>query len=173
MDIDAHVTATDETARYPGAGSGDAIALAYVALGLAGETSELLEKVAADDTLGIAAEAGDVLWYCSRFHRECRIDPTLTFGSDGHDEPTDPMVALVIAAGRIAELVKKAIRDDSGALTDARRGALIESLGRLAAAWLALHAAHGLDPGATAQANVDKLLGRMRRDTIAGSGDER
>lgn len=58
-----------ETAIYPFAGEGNSSALAYVALGLTGESGEFAEKVKKlirDGTFDrrlAAKELGDVLWY--------------------------------------------------------------------------------------------------------------
>lgn len=178
MDIAEHVTATDLTALYRDAGRGSEISLAYVALGLVGEASELLEKSVDGDVAGVAAEAGDVLWYVSRLHRECAISPEETFAdwpaAPSEERPVgDAAVEVVIAAGRVAEIVKKMIRDDGGELSPARRDAIVVALGRVADAWLALNAAAELDPAETARANIEKLLDRKRRQVLSGSGDDR
>jgi NTP pyrophosphatase (non-canonical NTP hydrolase) len=63
---------TMETALYPQAGSGAAIELYYLALGLtseAGEVAGKVKKLIRDgglDTVGIMNEVGDVLWYAAR-----------------------------------------------------------------------------------------------------------
>ena len=68
------------TAIYPGAGTGDVLALAYLGLGLgeAGEVQGKLKKVLRDDngTLtpekrqAILDECGDVLWYLANLVSE-------------------------------------------------------------------------------------------------------
>lgn len=75
---------TAATAIYPDAGSGNELALAYVALGLGGEAGEVqgkIKKVIRDDG-GIVSdekreqiidEAGDVLWYLARIATECGV----------------------------------------------------------------------------------------------------
>ena len=65
---------TRKTAIYPEAGTGTKMALAYVALGLAGEAGEIANKVKKlirdKDTEelrdAIAKEAGDAMWYLFR-----------------------------------------------------------------------------------------------------------
>ncbi|MBI2049283.1 MAG: nucleoside triphosphate pyrophosphohydrolase family protein [Parcubacteria group bacterium] len=69
-----------ETARYPKT----LRVLAYTAMGLAGETGELLNKVkkvfrddkgklSAEKKEEIAAELGDVLWYLSQIATDCGL----------------------------------------------------------------------------------------------------
>lgn len=79
--FDEYQEATMETAIYPEAGEGTELALAYVALGLAGEAGEVANKVKKiiRDTGGnvteeqaevIKKEVGDVLWYAARLSDE-------------------------------------------------------------------------------------------------------
>jgi NTP pyrophosphatase (non-canonical NTP hydrolase) len=81
---------TDKTAVYPEQNTGSALALAYVALGLAGEAGEVAEKIKKilRDSGGVVTdqhraviqkELGDVSWYWARLHRELGIDPDQTF----------------------------------------------------------------------------------------------
>ena len=63
---------TLDTAVYPQAGSGAAIELYYLALGLtseAGEVAGKVKKMIRDGSMDVAAmisEIGDVLWYAAR-----------------------------------------------------------------------------------------------------------
>lgn len=69
---------TDSTAIYPNAGKGNIEALTYVALGLAGETGEVVEKIkklmrdgdTPERRTELAKELGDVLHYVARMARE-------------------------------------------------------------------------------------------------------
>lgn len=172
MHLSDHPAATDRTAIFPGAGTGSLSALAYCALGLAGESSEVLEKVHQSSTTdGLVGELGDTAWYASRLCRELGIAPAPI------PLPNDPYpaeVQLVISCGRVAEIVKKALRgDDGGALSDARRELLSSEVGSVWAAWLAVHARYGLDPEVTLAANVAKLTGRKERNLLHGDGDTR
>ena len=64
---------TISTAIYPGVGSQSIDAAVYLLLGLAGESSEVLEKVLLQDQEGIIAELGDVSWYLARLCEELNI----------------------------------------------------------------------------------------------------
>lgn len=63
---------TLETAIYPQAGSGAAIELYYLGLGLASEAGEVAGKVkklirdGSYDSVALMHEVGDVLWYAAR-----------------------------------------------------------------------------------------------------------
>lgn len=85
MKLNDYQVGTDRTAKYPNAGEGDIVALAYVGLGLgeAGEIQGKIKKIMRDDggrvteasRIAIAKEAGDLLWYVARLARE--IDMSL------------------------------------------------------------------------------------------------
>jgi NTP pyrophosphatase (non-canonical NTP hydrolase) len=72
MMLTEYQEAARETAQYPG--RGETLGLCYVALGLAGESGEVADKVKkilrdaggkldVDRRAALAAELGDVLWY--------------------------------------------------------------------------------------------------------------
>lgn len=83
MQMNDYQTETATTAIYPQAGTGSALALAYVGLGLgeAGEVQGKIKKVLRDDAgvltdekrIAIAKEAGDILWYVARLASEISI----------------------------------------------------------------------------------------------------
>lgn len=76
LTFQAYQTQTAETAIYPDSGTGSALALAYVGLGLgeAGEIQGKIKKVIRDDSgrlshearVAIGKELGDLLWYVAR-----------------------------------------------------------------------------------------------------------
>lgn len=84
-----------------------------------------------------------------------------------------PTLGLCGESGEVAEKIKKMIRDDAGVLSEERRDALAKELGDVLwyAAQLATEA--GLDLGAVAEANLEKLLSRQQRGALHGSGDDR
>lgn len=72
MNANEYQKKTNETAIYPGAGSGDDRELTYLALGLtseAGEVAGLIKKLLRDglyDPGKLVYELGDVAWYLAR-----------------------------------------------------------------------------------------------------------
>lgn len=83
MDFTDYQTQTRRTAIYPDRGTGSAMALAYVALGLgeAGEVQGKIKKVIRDDggklsdekRTAIAKELGDLLWYVAQAASEISV----------------------------------------------------------------------------------------------------
>lgn len=72
---------TGKTAIYPGVGTGGLTGICYCAMKLAGETGEVVEKIAkaklrgdgtsdAELRLQVKKELGDVLWYVSQLATE-------------------------------------------------------------------------------------------------------
>jgi NTP pyrophosphatase (non-canonical NTP hydrolase) len=86
---------------------------------------------------------------------------------------TYPTLGLCGEAGEVAEHAKKAIRDDGGAISSERRGAMSAELGDVL--WYVSQIATelGLDLDEIAAANLQKLLSRQRRGVLSGSGDNR
>jgi NTP pyrophosphatase (non-canonical NTP hydrolase) len=82
---------TRDTAMYSGVGTGNWVALAYTALGLAGEAGEVanqVKKINRDDDevltdsrrAKLLSELGDVFWYLSRLMHEAGINPASVMG---------------------------------------------------------------------------------------------
>ena len=80
FDMATYQAAVAGTAIYPDSGTGSALALAYVGLGLgeAGEVQGKIKKIIRDDggvlgeatRIALAKEAGDLLWYVARLCSE-------------------------------------------------------------------------------------------------------
>lgn len=72
MQANEYQKRTMDTAVYPQAGSGSAIELYYLAMGVTSEAGEIagkIKRVIRDgqlDTAGLVHEVGDVLWYAAR-----------------------------------------------------------------------------------------------------------
>lgn len=168
-----YIANTATTAIYPHVDTGSLDALVYLALGLAGESTEALDAAAHHEL----SELGDVAWYLARLSAELGIDVALLDAVCNHpvprsDGPTG-VADLVIVCGRFAELVKKAIRDDSGELTAQRRSALVD---QVITGWQTLNqVAHSLGHSLDTllRGNAEKLARRAAANTLMGSGDNR
>tara|TARA_R110000824_G_scaffold8429_8_gene38210 strand:- start:2358 stop:2687 length:330 start_codon:yes stop_codon:yes gene_type:complete len=84
-----------------------------------------------------------------------------------------PVLGLCGEAGEVAEKIKKAIRDEGGAISLERASALKYELGDVL--WYVAIIANelGVTLDDVADANIEKLASRKNRDKISGSGDNR
>ena len=82
-------------------------------------------------------------------------------------------LGLVGEAGEIANKVKKVIRDNGGEVTPEQSALIASEIGDVLWYMAALSRELGLDLGAIAQANIQKLNDRQLRGVIGGSGDNR
>ncbi len=161
---------------------------AVMSLGLPGEAGEVLELVAAHPVIDDAVRAelmlelGDTLYYLVRLMRAFDYTPSTLWPA--RTRPVSPMsvvsgkvssnvalrqaVALSVAVSKVAEVLKKRIRDDGY-----DRDKLADVLRATAAAWCAVASAIGITPEQAIQANQTKLLDRRARGTRRGSGDHR
>ena len=84
-----------------------------------------------------------------------------------------PALGLCGEAGEVAEKLKKVLRDNGGELSEQTRTAVAAELGDVLWYVAQLASELGLDLGAIAQANLDKLASRQQRGVLQGSGDQR
>ncbi len=87
--------------------------------------------------------------------------------------PTYPTLGLCGESGELAEKMKKAIRDDGGIISDARKTEMIKELGDVMWYIAALANELGVSMATVAKLNVEKLASRKQRDVLKGSGDNR
>jgi len=82
-------------------------------------------------------------------------------------------LGLAGEAGEVANKVKKAIRDDGGIVTPARRAEILGELGDVL--WYVAELCTALDANlaVVAQQNITKLRDRQQRGVIQGNGDKR
>jgi hypothetical protein len=184
-----------QTAVYPEVGTGSITAVAYCALGLAGEAGEIALKVddlAFADTpelrMKIVAEVGDFLWYVPRLRVElsnAHFDDT-TFldyekevlkasvystGRGSRDAVAHCALQLAGRAAHISNKVKKLLRD--GDSPSKRVAILDEADNCLRYAPRLLHELAEAHIGEIALANIFKLADRQNRGTLRGDGDNR
>jgi NTP pyrophosphatase (non-canonical NTP hydrolase) len=165
------------TAIYPRQGQN----FPYVALGLAEEVSELLEKhwETPEAIAEIESELGDVLWYLAQACTELDIFMSEVMPAF----PAKPLRnhniihhsrRMARSAGAVSGVTKKMIRDDrSGAMLPERRDALVESVGNLAVAVFDWARCRGVSIRVAMDKNTKKLESRKQRNALGGNGDHR
>ena len=87
MDHQTYTSAATCTAIYPGAGEHTPLGLAYLALGLCGESAEVAELIgdgimSPDRRRLLLGELGDVLWYESRLTAELDLTYSMAMPAD-------------------------------------------------------------------------------------------
>ncbi len=82
-------------------------------------------------------------------------------------------LGLVSEAGEVAGKVKKIIRDDNGAFSPEKIDAIMDELGDVLWYLNAIAKELGGSLDGAAVRNNEKLLDRMQRNVIKGSGDKR
>lgn len=84
-----------------------------------------------------------------------------------------PALGLSGEAGEILEKFKKIIRDQKGQIFPEDRENIKKELGDVLWYCASISDELGINLDDVAQANIDKLYDRLRRDKISGSGDNR
>lgn len=84
-----------------------------------------------------------------------------------------PTLGLSGEAGEVAEKIKKVLRDKGGVVDEETKQLIAKELGDVL--WYVAQIATelGLDLDRVAAGNIEKLLSRMERGVIQGSGDNR
>lgn len=156
----------------------------YTVLGLVSEIAELVE-VQNDKTVtswqvriaNFKKEAGDGFWYVAAVADALETPlEDIAFTAEPVDHWIDlPEIIsqLVVDAGFMAGLVKKAIRDDSSYVSPARKSALLASLSSVMFGLQRLTYAISSSPEAVTAANLNKLADRKARGVLQGAGDNR
>lgn len=164
------------------------IGLFYVTLGLSGEIGELQEKMAAREDFtseDVNKEIGDVFWYLSQVCMELGVPfgyllkvsteykSTRKIVNDPENIRCLLLITMSVWSGRIADIVKKLLRDSQGHLLPAKKEEIIENLAKILRAVFSVCAVEGLTPETAMNDNIDKLYSRMERGKLGGSGDNR
>lgn len=158
----------------------DKVALPYVVLGLCGELGELFEKIQKRDDINehlVVFEFQDVMWYLAAIRVEFNLEPVIDWPALSGKEvgPFD----LPAAVGKIAEQVKKYLRDDwkeneSNSISEERRSKIQTAWNEIMQLMVDFNAqVFDLTMNEQGQQNIDKLADRAKRNQIHGSGDER
>lgn len=182
MNFDQYKLDAMKTARFPGRGSAHGIS--YLALKMAGEAGELLEKLWAhsDDDADLIKEIGDVLWYIAATAHELAIP--VAYQKDTVPPHADDVPFIVgcgvhvsLCVARYTEQLGKAFRDDAFAdtaiLLPPRRVEIVKHLNAALGALDYAAGQLGLTLQEVADINIAKLQDREARGVIGGSGDNR
>ena len=164
----------------------------YPALGLAGEVGETIDKLTLVSTPKheIIKELGDVLWYTTNTPIDAGLDfldlvnimtgmlPVATFTELGNklaygNDARSSLIRLPIYVGRIAEIAKKMIRDNSGVLPPEKLPVVKDSTCQILLCLFDICTQWSINMDDVAQANIDKLFSRRDRGVLSGSGDNR
>jgi NTP pyrophosphatase (non-canonical NTP hydrolase) len=84
-----------------------------------------------------------------------------------------PTLGLAGETGEVADKVKKIFRDQGGEITDENREDISGELGDVLWYLAQIASELNLDLSAVAQKNLDKLMSRLERNKLSGSGDKR
>lgn len=160
IDFQAYQQFVPTTALYPDAGTGSALEVIYLGLGMMGEVQEW-EETPEDDR-----EVGDILWYIASMCNACNLGMCWLWFCNHRVPDVRP---------NLAEALKKHLRDDKEIL------AVIESYimwtfdriinARINAGDTDFEVQEYL-PRAMA-ANQAKLLARQEKGTLQGDGNDR
>ena len=180
LQLNKYQSGAVSTAIYPGK-------LVYPTLGLCGEVGELIAYVrmehdqcdSGNELDNIRKELGDVLWYVANIAEDMDTRLSEIMGRENFQEYSGPwdfddvISELPVHAGVVAESVKKAIRDDDGAVSYTRGKNILTAL-RFLVIWLErLCSNYEITLEECAQLNLDKLRSRAERGVLKGDGDNR
>lgn len=153
--------------------------LAIMTLGFGGECGEVAECLRAAgkgliEAESLCKELGDVIYYWARLADTFELDTqgmaqqALNSQCQGGMPESAAFIEFSASVGRVLELLKKRIRDNTFEL-EVFRQAMAQAL----SAWIQLCWACGHGPVSVLKTNRDKLEDRFRRNTLRGSGDNR
>lgn len=83
------------------------------------------------------------------------------------------VLGLIGETGEFAEKLKKILRDKDSIITPEDESLLRKELGDIYWYWSAINFELGFSGEETIKQNLDKLMDRIKRSKIQGSGDER
>lgn len=83
------------------------------------------------------------------------------------------MIGLTGEVGKLANLLKKAIRDDGGVISNERKEKCISELSDIGWYFVMLCYELGINPNAVLEYGVNKLTNRVKTNTIHDTGDRK
>jgi NTP pyrophosphatase (non-canonical NTP hydrolase) len=161
--------------------------LEYTVLGLGSEVGELGEAYAAgkqgwgytqDQVANLLKEAGDCYWYLAAVADALNV-PLQTIRDNYASGVTIgtsrglTVLQIVARASHMQGVVKKAIRDNDGFLSEAGAEQIKSCIGASLILLGALVVFYGSTPEAVTAKNLNKLADRKQRGVLQGSGDNR
>lgn len=166
-DTKTYAERSAEFAVYPHVGTGLPDAVSYVALGLVGESGELLQAIA-ERTPTIISEMGDVYWYLTQLRRELGIQANGSIGTTTSMEIR--ATEVLTTAAMVAEMVRKHLRDGQ---SKTRTQGIANHLDGIEAELASIAMHYGTDLSEVRTLNLAKLASRHERNVIHGDGDLR
>lgn len=174
----SYIEATRETAVYPGAGTGNAEELMYLALGLGGEVcEELITEVHNMKNLSnMFKELGDCSYYL--FRLSDALDIEIQMKKD-FVMPIESILVQKLSSnsGIVMNIIKKVQRDGLNLkktnMESTQRYKLRKALQELLDLLSGMCGFYGRDYLEVLSENTEKLLDRKRRGVLQGSGDTR
>lgn len=179
MDLQAYQTTARSTAIYPDIDDN----YIYPTLGLLGESCELYEKyveIKRENNLEknkeeLIKEAGDLSWYIANLAWELTIN-MIDLNDEPEKQPTDPdeiMSYIIVSSGKIAERIKKVIRDKEGIIGEKEIKDISDELSNVLTYLRLFCKALDSDFETALQTNINKLQSRAKRNVLQGDGDNR
>lgn len=174
--ITAHRTAIYPRRRDPAVMS-DTGGVIYTVLGLCGECGEYHETFneyhtqESNNRGPLVKEAGDVCWYLVELLAELDIPVDVLINSEAY-KSGKPFKNVMFYSCNCAELIKKCIRDNGRITSDA----LAKIIANLQFLWASLNFdmnTMGLSMEKIMEENNRKLLSRLERGKLNGSGGDR
>ena len=104
---------------------------------------------------------------------QLQAQTTAVYPGRGQGNYTYPALGLAGETGEVCEKLKKAIRDEGGAITPERKALLAKELGDVLWYIAALSTELGLSLEEIASGNLSKLAARKAQNKIHGDGDLR
>ena len=183
--LNSYQNGAAETAVYPGrmgllAPEPNLTGIYYTAMGLAGESGELLDKILFSHWVdeNIMKEMGDVMWYISQCAME--LGCTLSYIYEQQvawkipvDSQMEVCAFITSKAGAYCDCVKKCLRDNHGCISTKYRITLINSLAWMLLGIREMCTNYNMPITIILDMNYQKLASRKKRGALGGDGDNR